>query len=58
MAREEDCVEHEVGTNVEAERRKIGGQMVAEEGVIEFPFRSPFKGGFVKEHVTARRVTP
>jgi hypothetical protein len=32
--------------------------MAAEEGVIEFPIRSRFKGEFDEEHVTARRVTP
>jgi hypothetical protein len=39
-------------------RRKIGGEMVVEEGVIGFPIRSHFKGGFSKEHVMAMGVTP
>jgi hypothetical protein len=48
MTREEDC----------GECRKIGGEMAAEEGVIGFPIRSPFKGGFGKVHTIVRRVTP
>jgi hypothetical protein len=32
--------------------------MAVEEGVIGFPIRSPFKGGFSEEHITARGVTP
>jgi hypothetical protein len=28
------------------------------EGVIGFPIRSPFKGGFGKVHAMARKVTP
>jgi hypothetical protein len=36
--------------------QKDGGEMEAEEGVIRFPIRSPFTGGFGEEHVTARRV--
>jgi hypothetical protein len=48
MAKEEDC----------GKRKMIGGEMAAEEGVIGFPIRSPFKGGFDKVHATVRRVTP
>jgi hypothetical protein len=32
--------------------------MVVEKGVIGFPIRSPFKGGFGEECMTARGVTP
>jgi hypothetical protein len=32
--------------------------MAAEEGAIGYPIRSPFKGGFGKEHVMARGVMP
>jgi hypothetical protein len=32
--------------------------MTTVEGVIGFPIRSPLKGGFDEEHVTARGVTP
>jgi hypothetical protein len=32
--------------------------MVAEEGVIGFLIRSPFKGRFGKVHAMVRRVTP
>jgi hypothetical protein len=39
-------------------RRKIGGEMAAEEGVIGFLIQSSFKGGFDKVRAMARRVTP
>jgi hypothetical protein len=32
--------------------------MVVEEGEIEFPIRSPFKGRFSEERIMARGITP
>jgi hypothetical protein len=32
--------------------------MAAEERVIEFPIRSPFKGVFNKKRITAKGATP
>jgi hypothetical protein len=40
------------------ECRKIGGEMVVEEGVIGSRIRSPFKGRFGKVYAMDRRVTP
>jgi hypothetical protein len=48
MAREEDCGAH----------GKIGGEMAAEEAVIEFPIQSPLKCGFGEGCATVRRVAP
>jgi hypothetical protein len=32
--------------------------MAAEEGVIGFPIRSPFKSGFSEERIMAKGITP
>jgi hypothetical protein len=48
MATEEDC----------GQRRKIGGEMAVEQGVIGFRIRSPFKGRLGKEHIMARGIKP
>jgi hypothetical protein len=32
--------------------------MAVEEGVNKFPIRSPFKGGFTEECITAKGATP
>jgi hypothetical protein len=48
MAREEDCSEH----------GKIEREIVVEDAMIEFPIRSPFKGGIGEGCTTVGRVVP
>jgi hypothetical protein len=48
MAREEDCSEH----------GKIEREIVAEDAMIEFPIRSPFKGGIGEGRTMVGRVVP